>query len=919
MAQFNGTNGDDIFTGGSDNDTAVGNGGNDSLSGAGGNDLLVGSSGADTLNGGDGDDRLYSGGESVSDTGADHDVLIGGDGSDTIYAGYGDDVDGGAGGSYGDFLSISFLGAPSGVTFDMHLATQTIGDGTITGIENVTVAQGSNFDDTIDLGGSGNGYGFGQIYGMGGNDHLVAGYYTNLMDGGDGNDILDGQGSQYLNEIDGGAGDDTIDAPLNENFAVANGGDGNDTITSNFQAHGGAGNDTIVMKFGYYGTIATGDAGDDQITAAESGSTISGGSGADIINGNSGGDRLSSAESAPTTNSFVDDVGLEQDVVAGFGGDDTIAIGYGDSADGGSGNDTLRLSLGGSTSGVVFDTGTIGSGGSVAFAGATLQNFENFEYLRGSQYVDALTIQTQSTLMTVDAGAGDDVIASRNSSVAVSGGAGNDVFITGAAGDTFDGGNGIDTVDYQQAAAGVTVTFSGIAGTGAGGDSFVNVENAYGSSFNDTLTGSDAANELRGGAGDDSLSGGGGADVLTGGTGTDTLAGGAGADTFKDTSSALNGDTITDFSNGDKIVFADASIANFSFSLSGHTLSFTGGSLALTAVPVGNIVASAAADGGVQLTILAEVRNDFNGDGRSDVLWRNDSGQVTDWLGQSASGGFASNFANADANAGIDWHISGTGDFDGDGRADVLWRNNNGDMTNWLGQASGSFASNFGNAFYQVDNSWHVAGTGDFNGDGRDDILWRNDSGRVTDWLGQAGSGGFVSNFANADANAGTDWHIVATGDFNGDGRDDVLWRNNNGDMTDWLGQANGGFASNFGNAFYQVDNSWHVAGTGDFNGDGISDILWRNDSGRVTDWLGQAGSGGFVSNFANADANAGTDWHIVSTGDYNGDGRDDVLWRNDNGDMTDWLGQPSGSFASNFGNAFYQVDNSWHVQDPFL
>jgi hypothetical protein len=312
---------------------------------------------------------------------------------------------------------------------------------------------------------------------------------------------------------------------------------------------------------------------------------------------------------------------------------------------------------------------------------------------------------------------------------------------------------------------------------------------------------------------------------------------------------------------------------------------------------------------------------DFNGDGRDDILWRNDSGRVTDWLGQAGSGGFVSNFANADASAGLDWHVAGTGDFNGDGITDVLWRNDNGDMTDWLGQANGNFASNFGNAYYQLAGSWHVAGIGDFNGDGHEDILLRNDSGRVTDWLGQAnGTGGFSGNFANADANAGLDWHIVGTGDFNGDGLSDVLWRNDNGDVTDWLGQAGGGFASNFGNAFYQVDNSWRVAGTSDFNGDGITDILWRSDSGRVTDWLGQSnGTGGFTSNFANADLSAGIDWHIVGTGDFNGDSIDDVLWRKDDGDVTDWLGQANGNFVSNFGNAFYEVDNGWHVRDPLI
>jgi hypothetical protein len=83
-----------------------------------------------------------------------------------------------------------------------------------------------------------------------------------------------------------------------------------------------------------------------------------------------------------------------------------------------------------------------------------------------------------------------------------------------------------------------------------------------------------------------------------------------------------------------------------------------------------------------------------------------------------------------------------------------------------------------------------------------------------------------------------------------------------------------------------------------------------------VTDWLGQSNAtGGFTSNFANADLNAGTDWHIVSTGDFNGDSIDDILWRNDNGDVTNWLGHANGNFTSNFANAFYQVDNSWHVQ----
>ena len=71
-----------------------------------------------------------------------------------------------------------------------------------------------------------------------------------------------------------------------------------------------------------------------------------------------------------------------------------------------------------------------------------------------------------------------------------------------------------------------------------------------------------------------------------------------------------------------------------------------------------------------------------------------------------------------------------------------------------------------------LDNDWHVVGTGDFNGDGIDDILWRNDNGVVGEWDGKS-NGGFVGD-ANANILLTNDWHVVATGDFNGDGINDI-------------------------------------------------------------------------------------------------------------------------------------------------
>ena len=296
------------------------------------------------------------------------------------------------------------------------------------------------------------------------------------------------------------------------------------------------------------------------------------------------------------------------------------------------------------------------------------------------------------------------------------------------------------------------------------------------------------------------------------------------------------------------------------------------------------------------------------------MLWRHDDGSFTTWLAQ-AGGGFVSNDANSWHSIPTAWRVIGTGDFNGDGSADVLWRNADGSFTNWLAGANGSFTSNDANAWTVLPNTWQVDGVGDFNGDGRDDLIWRRDDGAFTTWLAQP-SGGFVSNDANSWTMLPTSWQVVGTGDFNGDGRSDIVWRNTNGAFTTWLAQANGGFVSNDANSFTTLPTAWRVDGVGDFNGDGSDDLVWRNTDGSFTTWLSQA-NGAFVSNDANSFTTLPNSWQIVEVGDYNGDGRDDILWRRDDGAFTSWLAQGNGSFVSNDANAFTTLPSAWHVQGP--
>jgi hypothetical protein len=71
-----------------------------------------------------------------------------------------------------------------------------------------------------------------------------------------------------------------------------------------------------------------------------------------------------------------------------------------------------------------------------------------------------------------------------------------------------------------------------------------------------------------------------------------------------------------------------------------------------------------------------------------------------------------------------------------------------------------------------------------------------------------------------------------------------------------------------------------------DFNGDGKSDILWQNDSGEVDIW---EMNGGQVAGTFDV-GNPGPGWHAVATGDLGGTGTSDVLFQNDSGEVFVWV-----------------------------
>lgn len=541
VATFTGTGGADSYTGSTDADSIIGNAGSDSLVGNGGDDSIAGNAGVDTLEGGDGDDILYAGNVSpifyypqyfngvppLLDTGSEVDVLRGGAGSDTFFAGYGDSVDGGPDSGSGDRLLISFLGAPSGISFDFRQATQTIGGGVISGIEYVSWLQGSAFGDYINMIDNVRTDGPDQaIYGAGGNDTIIGGRYTSWLSGDDGDDFIDGRNSSSrLRQIDGGSGNDTL---YSGSFAhPMHGNAGNDVIYTRGEAYGDAGDDRIeALEQQRDGIALYGGSGNDYLTAEATGAlgnqnALQGGTGADTLIGSARADIIYTGGDG--YGGF--DLDVDRDVVSAGDGDDTVLAGYSDDVDGGAGNDGLYYNFNGATAGITLDLSALIGDQPITVGGGTIRNFERLS-VTGTAFADNFTVSSRpEQSMTISGGAGDDIVTSVAGGVTFWAGAGADRFIVRGGTNSFDGSEGFDTIDYSQYGSAITVDMRRIfsSRSTAANDSFDGVEQIIGTAFADTMIGSEDGEVLRGGGGNDTLSGRQGNDTLDGGAGDDAF------------------------------------------------------------------------------------------------------------------------------------------------------------------------------------------------------------------------------------------------------------------------------------------------------------------------------------------------------------------------------------------------------------
>jgi len=221
------------------------------------------------------------------------------------------------------------------------------------------------------------------------------------------------------------------------------------------------------------------------------------------------------------------------------------------------------------------------------------------------------------------------------------------------------------------------------------------------------------------------------------------------------------------------------------------------------------------------------------------------------------------------------------GDFNGDCKSDLVWRNGTtGEVKFWF--MNGTAISSQG-VVATIAPPWNIVGIGDFNGDGKSDLLWQNSStGELEVWL----MNGATKTSSGSPGTVGSPWKVAGVGDFNGDGKTDIVWRNSTtGEVKFWF--MNGTAIASQG-VVATIAPPWNIVGVGDFNGDGKADLLWQNSStGELEVWL----MNGITKTSSGSPGTVTSPWKIASVGDFNGDGKTDIVWRNSTtGEVKFWF-----------------------------
>ncbi|WP_309076179.1 GH25 family lysozyme [Paenarthrobacter sp.] len=308
---------------------------------------------------------------------------------------------------------------------------------------------------------------------------------------------------------------------------------------------------------------------------------------------------------------------------------------------------------------------------------------------------------------------------------------------------------------------------------------------------------------------------------------------------------------------------------------------------------------------------------DFNGDGKNDLLARKIEGSLWFYAGTGTVSASSTGYAAGVKVGDFGWEafnsILGVGDFDGDRKPDLLTRLANGDLYLYSGTATGKPGP-----VRKIDFGWQVFNQifpiRDFDGDGTNDLAGRKPDGTL--WLYSNSGSAVLKNGRQI----GTGWDIydsiIGTGDANGDGMADFVANDPAGAVYFYAGTAmkDLGYEAprKIGNFGWEAFDA--LVGTQDFNGDGVADLLARKPDGTLWFYPG-TGTGTYGASRRVGDFGWETFNALIGVGDFSGDGKPDLMARGKDGTLWLYPGTGTVNSTSNGYSAPIRIgDFGWNV-----